>query len=141
MSDYAARICSILALTAALAACSSGDYFGKPKEVEPNIFPADYKKQITDTLTATLEDPTNVRGAFVTEPKLTQTGRDQRYTVCVRSDSRNANRQYKGSKDRIAYFYGGNLNQLVDATPEQCANAAYKPFPELETLCLAKKCE
>ena len=46
---------------------------------------------------------------------------------------------YTGSKDRIAYFYGGHLNQLVEATKEQCGNAAYKPFPELEKLCLARQ--
>ena len=48
-----------------------------------------------------------------------------------------ASRNYAGSTDRIAYFYGGHLNQLVEATKEQCGNAAYKPFPELEKLCLA----
>ena len=42
-----------------------------------------------------------------------------------------------GSKDRIAYFFGGHLNQLIEASTEQCGNAAYKPFPELEKLCLA----
>jgi len=30
---------------------------------------------------------------------------------------------------------------LVEATKEQCGNAAYKPFPELEKLCQAKKCD
>jgi hypothetical protein len=58
----------------------------------------------------------------------------------VRSDSRNANKEYMGSKDRIGFFYGGRLNQLVEATKEQCGNAAYKPFPELEKLCQARKC-
>ena len=50
-------------------------------------------------------------------------------------------RQYTGAKDRIGYFFGGHLNQLVDATKEQCGNAAYKPFPELEKICLGTKCE
>ena len=43
-------------------------------------------------------------------------------------------------KERIAYFYAGHLNQLVVATPEQCAGVAYKPWPELEKYCLAKNC-
>ena len=133
----------VLAAAAALtlAACGSDYYIGKPAAVDPNIFPTAYKKEITDLLTTTLEDPTNVRGAFISEPVLTPVGKDQRYTVCVRYNGRNAVRQYKGSVDRIAYFYGGHLNQLVDATKEQCGNAAYKPFPELEHLCLSKKCE
>ena len=54
--------------------------------------------------------------------------------------ARDASRQYTGSTDRIAYFYGGHLNQLVEATKEQCGNAAYQPFPELEKICLAVKC-
>jgi hypothetical protein len=131
----------LVAAALTLAACGSDYYIGKPKDVDPNIFPTDYKKEITDLLTTTLEDPTNVRDASITEPALTSTGKDQRYRVCVRYNGRNANRQYKGSIDRIAYFYGGHLNQLVDATKEQCGNAPYKPFPELEKLCLAKKCE
>jgi len=29
---------------------------------------------------------------------------------------------------------------MVEATKEQCGNAAYKPFPELEKYCFASKC-
>jgi len=81
-----------------------------------------------------------VRDAFVTEPFLRRAGTEERYVVCIRSDSRDATGRYTGSKDRIGYFYGGHLNQLVDATKEQCGSAAYRPFPELEHLCQAKKC-
>lgn len=104
------------------------------------MFPTDYKKEILDTLTHTLDDPINVRDAFISDPMLTPIGKNQRYTACVRFNARNLKKQYVGSKDRIAYFYGGHLNQLVDATPEQCGNAAYKPFPELEKLCVGQKC-
>jgi hypothetical protein len=121
----------------ALAACADD----KKKAEEPNIFPANYKNEILDTMTKTLDDPTNVRDAFITEPVLSQAVREQRYIVCVRYNARNLNRHYLGSADRIGYFYGGHLNQLVDATKEQCGKAPYKPFPELEKLCLAKKCE
>ena len=120
----------------ALAACST-----KTPEIDPNMFPANYKKEILDTLTHTLDDPTNVRDAFISDPVLTPIDKDQRYTACVRFNARDLRRQYVGSRDRIAYFYGGSLNQLVEASPEQCGNAAYKPFPELEKLCQAKKCE
>ncbi len=130
-----------LAFAVTLAACAPGDYIGKPKDVDPNLFPADYKKEILDTLSGVLTDPTNVRDAFISDPVLSPAGRDQRYTVCIRANERGLNRQYMGSKDRIAYFYGGRLNQLIEATNEQCAKAAYKPFPELEKLCHGKKCE
>jgi hypothetical protein len=119
-----------------LSACST-----KTPEIDPNMFPANYKKEILDTLTHTLDDPTNVRDASISDPVLTPIDKNQRYTACVRFNARNLRRQYVGSKDRIAFFYGGRLNQLVEATPEQCGNAAYKPFSELEKFCLAKKCE
>lgn len=141
MGKNTAGLFFISAIALALTACSSGDYLGKPKEVDPNIFPTDYKSEISLTLTHVLDDPTNVRDAYISDPVLVPVGSDQRYAVCVRSNSRNQVRQYTGSKDRIAYFYGGHLNQLVDATQQQCGNAAYKPFPELEKVCLSKKCE
>ena len=67
--------------------------------------------------------------------------REPRYTVCVRYNGRDVNRQYMGSTDRIGIFYGGRLNQLIEPAKDQCARAPYKPFPELEKLCLAKKCD
>jgi hypothetical protein len=131
------NMCALGASIAALAACSSDK---KPSEENPNVFPPDYKTEILTTMTTSLEDPTNVRNAYISDPVLRAAGREERYTVCVRSESRNVSSQYTGPKDRIAIFYGGHLNQLVDATKEQCGNAAYKPFPELEHLCQAKKC-
>ncbi len=128
----------IAIVAGALAGCA-GDK--KADEVDPNIFPAQYKQEIIDSLMHVLIDPTNVRDAYITEPALVPVGKDSRYAVCIRSNSRDYHRNYPGSKDRIAYFYGGHLNQLVDATKEQCGNAAYKPYPELEKLCLSEhKC-
>ena len=80
-----------------------------------------------------------MRDAYISDPALSSVGKDQRYTACVRYNARE-NGDYVGSTDRFAYFYGGHLNQLIEASKEQCGNAAYKPFPELEKLCQAKKC-
>ena len=125
------------ALAVGLIGCSSNS---KQPEENPNVFPTDYKSEILLTMTNTLEDPTNIRDAFISDPVLRQAGKEERYVICVRSDSRNANKNYTGSKDRIGYFYAGHLTQLVEASKEQCGSAAYKPFPELEKLCQAKKC-
>ena len=137
MATRVTSLCLLSVLTLAVAGCSSS---GKAPEEDPNVFPSSYKDEILLTMTTSLEDPTNVRDAYISDPVISTVGKDRRYTVCVRSNSRNANKEYSGSKDRIAFFYGGHLNQLVDATKEQCGNAAYKPFPELEKLCQARKC-
>jgi len=140
-----ARRFLLVAMLLALGGCSSvGSLFGSSKNepvVDPNLFPANYKQEILDTMRTTLVEPSNVRDAFITDPVLAPVGGEQRYIVCVRANARNAALQYQGPKDRIGYFYGGHLNQLVDATPEQCARAPYKPFPELEHLCQAKSCQ
>jgi hypothetical protein len=132
-----ANLCLLSVVALALCACSSSK---KEPEENPNLFPADYKSEILTTMIGALQDPTNVRDAYISDPVLRPAGKEERYVVCVRSDSRNANKNYTGTKDRIAFFYGGHLNQLIEATKEQCGSAAYKPFPELEKLCQARKC-
>lgn len=138
MVRCAAKLCLLSALAVSLLACSSDK---KRAEENPNVFPSDYKNEILTTLTSSLDDPTNIRSAYITDPFIRPAGKEERYVVCVRSDSRNVARHYTGITDRIGYFYNGHLNQLVDATKEQCGNIAYKPFPELEKLCQAKKCD
>ena len=137
MVRYVARLCLLFAFALTLLACSSST---KESEDNPNILPSNYKNEILNTMTESLDDPTNVRSASISDPALRNVGKEERYIVCVRSDSRDVNKQYTGIKDRMAIFYGGHLNQLIDATKEQCGNAAYRPFPELEKLCQAKKC-
>jgi len=136
MDRNAGTLALIFACGVALAACSSKS----PDSADPNVFPTDYNRQILLTLTQTLVDPTNIKDAGITDPFLRPAGKEQRYVVCVRLNARDASRLYTGVKERIAYFYGGNLNQFVDASQGQCANAAYKPWPELEKYCLAKSC-
>jgi hypothetical protein len=137
MARCTASLCSLLVIVLAAAACSSSS---KAPEESPNQFPANYKTEVLTTMVNTLDDPILVRDAYISEPAIRRAGNEERYIVCVRSNSRNAAKQYEGTKDRIGYFYAGHLNQLVEATNGQCANAAYKPFPELEKYCPAKKC-
>ena len=124
-----------------LGACSSFSG-GNEKPVDPNIYPANYKTEILNTLRQTLSDPVHVRGGLISGPVLTPIDKNQRYTACVRFEERDIySKQYSQPKDYIAYFYGGHLNQLVKAPGDECAKAAYMPFPEVEKMCLAKKCE
>jgi hypothetical protein len=124
------------ALAVVLAGCGGKDV----KPVDPNLYPANYKQEILLTMPKLLSDPAHVRDAAITDPALRQAGKEQRYTVCVRANSRGQDGGYPGVKERIGYFYGGHLNQLIEAASGQCAGAVYKPFPELEKLCLAKSC-
>ena len=130
---------ALCGMALALAACSGGEFklpsFGSadPYKQDPNVFPASYRQEVLVFLRAQLEDPTNVRGAFIAEPVLKPFGAESRYAACVRYNAR-SDGQYIGSKDRLAVFYSGQLNQLINATPEQCGTAAYQPFPELESL-------
>lgn len=127
----------LLAAVAALAACTSN----KETVVDPNLVPTDYRREIVNTLQTSLDYPTNIRDAAISDPVLRSTEKDQRYSVCVRENSREFSGEYRGPKEHIGWFYGGHLNQLIDATPGQCAGAAYRPWPELEKLCQATKCQ
>ena len=137
MGRSAKSLALVFTCGVALAACSGSKSLDT---VDPNIFPTDYKNQILLTLTQTLDDPTNIKEAGISDPMLRPAGKEQRYSVCVRMNARDTNRHYTGVKERIVYFYGGSLNQLVDADQGQCAGVVYKPWPELEKYCLAKNC-
>ncbi len=128
---------SLAATALALAACSSA----QPPAVDPNLAPADYEREILNTLRSVLDNPTNIREASISPPALRPVGQEQRYSVCVRFNARDLSNQYTGVKERIGWFYGGHLNQLIDAPPGECAGAAYRPWPALEQLCQARKCE
>jgi hypothetical protein len=67
--------------------------------------------------------------------------KEQRYTNCLRYTAHGIDANDIGSAVRIGYYYGGHLNQLIPATGDQCQNAAYKPFPELDQFCLGKGCK
>jgi hypothetical protein len=112
----------------------------KAATVDPNAFPADYKKEILALIPTLVSDPTNIRDAGITDPVLLPVAGTPRYITCVRFNPRNENHDYIGIVERVGYFYGGHLNQFVKAGPDECKAAAYKPFPELEKICLGKSC-
>jgi hypothetical protein len=108
-----------------VALASAGcDHKERPK-VDPNLFPTDYKSKIVKTLQTSLTDRSSFFGAAISPPVLKPFGAENRYVVCVR---------LSGNKpgEKMAIFFGGELNQFVDATEDVCRGAAYEPFPELE---------
>jgi hypothetical protein len=137
MGRCAASLCLLSALAMALAACSSDS---KPEN--PNMFPTDYQKEVLATLQKMFasNDTARVSGAFISDPVMRPIGNVQRYTACVRYTAHGTSPGEIGNVVRIAYFYGGHLNQLIEASQGQCGDAAYKPFPELDKYCVGTGC-
>ena len=104
----------------------------KPKPVEENIYPADYRIQVADQMRRQV-GPGNVRDAFIAEPVLKTSLPTPRFVACVRFSNMDGSGASKGNKLYAAYFYSGKITQVVDATVEQCDKADFLPFPELAT--------
>jgi len=101
-------------------------------------FPANYKGELLAYLRTFLNDPTNVRGAFISEPVLAKIQGMDRYFNCVRFDAKTTYGRYRGSRDYLATYLGGKLDNIAELRPEakddKCRTASYEPFPELEKL-------
>jgi hypothetical protein len=100
-------------------------------------FPTNYKAELLAYLRTFLNDPTNVRNAYVSEPVLTRVRGVERYVNCTRFDAKAATGGYRGSRDHLASYFGGKLEQFVELRAEaadQCRSVNYEPFPELERL-------
>lgn len=118
----------LLAAAVALAGCSS--FGAKPKPdfvVNPNVYPANYRKQIADLLAVQLTNPIEFRTALISQPALKPVtdGTEQHYIVCLQYPNRSEHRV------KVVLFLEAAPTQYVDATPQQCGDAAYGPFPEL----------
>ena len=135
MRQVAKYCAGLLILTALLGACSSD-----PAKIEANFFPTEYKKLIIESLKK--DRLIAAREASITDPTLRQIDISERYAVCVRYNPRMSDSPgYTGLTERLVYFYQGNITQFLQVKPEQCAWAAYKPFPELEKACFGVECK
>lgn len=121
-----------------LAGCAGFGGFGQtkaaPPPIDPNAYPGNYKADVLALLQARLPDPTSVRDAYVAPPVLQSVAGADRYVVCVRYDAKSTYGRYLGTKDHTAIYLEGRINQFVEATGNDCAGAAYQPFPELQAL-------
>jgi hypothetical protein len=125
-------------LAAALCGCAQN---GPPK-VEENVYPKDYRPDVVSLLRRKIEDPYGIREAYIAEPVLKSLpSGSTRYIACIRFNAKNKDEQYQGAKEFAAYFFEGQLTQIVDAGRELCGNAAYQPFPELEKYCREQVCK
>jgi hypothetical protein len=119
----------------AFAGCSGGGgLFGGPKHdqppptVDPNVYPANYRKEIAVMLSRLLTDRADFRGALIAQPELKPVAESStpHYVVCVQLSL------HRQPRTKVAIFLGGDPTQFIDATPEQCTGVAYQSFTELE---------
>jgi hypothetical protein len=134
------RSVAAVALCAALLVSACATDPGSVLVSEPNIFPANYRADILAYLKTYLNDPVGIREAFIAEPVLrtvdgtTALVTTQRYLVCLRFNAKNSVGRYEGSRDRVVAFLSGRLDTMAFARGEQCKDAVWIPFPELEQL-------
>jgi len=132
------RMLILALLCAALAGCASGerDYSGPETTlggVAVNVFPENYRAEILAYQRSYLNDPAGIRSAAISQPGLRKIGGVERYVACVRFNAKAAGGAYTGVRDHLAIFLAGKLDQMA-VTREECKDAAYGPFPELERL-------
>ncbi len=119
-----ARAFAVTVLGVFCFGCSNNP--NKPNEVvDSDIVPTNYRDQIASFLSTLLTDNADFRNSLIAPPVLKPVGANQHYVACVQLNGHNQH------KDKAIIYFSGNINQLVDATPEQCGGAAYGPFPEL----------
>lgn len=126
------RKAASLGMALVLGAC--GSVHQARQGTEANTPPVNYKSDILAFLRSYLNDPTHIRGAFVSEPALMQVGGVERYAVCLKFNARKSSGEYEGSKERLVLFLAGRLDTMLPAKGDLCSKAVYQPFPELERL-------
>jgi hypothetical protein len=118
-----------------LGGCSGGG-FGRPEEkaVDPNVYPANYRTLLVTYFQEHQTEMENVRSASISGPALGQFGgTESRYFVCLRME-------HEGARvEKLVIFFGGQINQMTDATGSQCTSVAYQPFSEFSALLAAMK--
>ena len=133
----AARWLAIPALAAALTlgGCSGLGFGSRDDDrPNPNVYPANFKAELLAFMHSYLNDPTGVRDAALSEPVLGSAGAQTRYYVCVRFNARNIDGRYLGRKEGVAIYSAGRFSQFTETLRDQCRDAQFQPFPELEKL-------
>jgi hypothetical protein len=124
-------------LCAALAGCATPERTFSGRETtggaEVNSPPENYKGEVLAYLRNYLNDLSGIRGAAISAPAIRPVGgRIERYVSCVRFSAGTAGASPSG-REYLVIFLAGKLDQMGQ-TRDQCKDAVYQPFPELERL-------
>ena len=122
MSVHRAGMVLVVAAVA-LGGCSARK---EQQAVDPNALPTNYRSTLVAFLRQSLTNRADFRGAMISEPVLKPVGPSQHYVVCIQFNPRSQ------IKTKAAVFLSGQMTQFIDASPEQCADAVYSPFKELD---------
>jgi hypothetical protein len=120
-----------LLVALALAGCGGGLFGSKQPQpnvvVDANLYPANYRVQIATMLRTLLSNRADFN-ALIAPPMLKPVpdSPNPHYVVCLQF-----NGGADGPKTKVVVYLGGDPQQYVDATPEECAGSAYQPFTEL----------
>jgi hypothetical protein len=115
-------------LLASLTAAGCAGDPKPPENVQSMPPPAKYKAQIATFLRTTLAQRADYQGTLIGAPALKPVGQSQHYVVCLKFNPRSELRE------KVVIYFGESIAQFVDAKPEQCADAAYQPFQDLEDM-------
>lgn len=140
--DRALRLGAILGAALGLAAVLGGcshreiDAITGADQSAANEFPANYKAEILEAMHAYLNNPTGVRDAAIAAPLLKPPGpgAPDRYLVCLKFNAKKNATDYAGMKEIAAVFVAGRFDRFIETPKDQCADAAFAPFPELQNL-------
>jgi hypothetical protein len=123
------------ALALLVAGCAGDLMQGRERSEQANTTaPVNARDEILAFMRTYLNDPTNVRDAFWSEPALRPVDGVNRYSACVRYNARGSSGRYAGSKDSLVLFRDGRLDRVIDNAREQCKDRAFQRFPELERM-------
>jgi hypothetical protein len=119
-----------LAVALVLAGCAGG--FGGSKRQQPDVvvnadlYPANYRVQIATMLRSLLTERSDYN-ALISPPMLKPVpdSPNPHYVVCLQFN------RPDGPKTKVVIYLGGDPQQYVDATPEECDGAPYQSFTEL----------
>jgi hypothetical protein len=117
----------LVAVTAS-AGCSSGPKPNQTAAGGPDVYPAEYQRQIAMYLRTELTDRADFRGALIAEPAMKPVGSSQHYIVCLRFNGHNQR------KDKAVVYLDGQVTQFLDSKPEQCGTAVFTPFQTLDDI-------
>lgn len=128
------KAATLLLAGLAIAGCSGNPFGGSKRPpqptvtVDPNLYPSNYRQQVAALLLTVLHQRPDFFNAMIAPPALKPVAESPNlhYVVCLQFTARADHRS------KVVIFLGGSPTQFVDATPQQCGDAAYGPFPELQ---------